>query len=61
MLQGTLPKLTAKSLTPVLWLHQKHADEAVFGVVTDPCNTADRTTVEATNPEPLAVGMAVDG
>ena len=61
MLQGPLPKLTAKSLPPVLWLHQKHADEAVFGVVTDPGNTADRTTVEATNPEPLAVGMAVDG
>ena len=61
MLQGPLLKLTAKSLPPVHTLHQKHADETVYGVVTDPGNTADRTTVEATNPKPLAVRMAVDG
>ena len=61
MLQGTLPKLTAKPLTPVLWMHQKHADEAVFRVVTDPRNAANRTPAEAAHPEPLPVGVAVNG
>ena len=59
--QGMGPELPPIALAAVLRLHQKQADEAVFGVVTHPGDAADGTAIKTAHPDSLAIGMAVNG
>ena len=58
--QGVLPEATANSLTPMLWLHHKQADEGVAGAVGDGGDAAHWHVVLPGQPDPLTVGVGVD-
>jgi len=59
-LQGVLPEATANSLTPILWLHHKQADEGVAGAVGDGGDASHWHVVLPGQPDPLTVGVGVD-
>ena len=55
------PELDAIALAAQLRTHDEQANKAVGGVVTDPGNAADRRLVKPAQPQPLAIGLAIDG